>query len=57
LADEVDNSKADEKEKPFNGVPITIKENIDFVGTPSTNAGTGQAIQNEISLRNASWRR
>ena len=40
LADEVDNSEADEREKPFFGVPITIKENIDFVGTPSTNGLT-----------------
>ena len=31
LADEVDNSEADEKEKPFFGVPITIKENIDLI--------------------------
>ena len=37
MAEKADSSSADTKDRPFHGVPITIKENIDFVGTPTTN--------------------
>ena len=37
MADKADSSNTDTEDKPFHGVPITIKENIDFVGTPTTN--------------------
>ena len=37
MAEKADSSGADTKDRPFHGVPITIKENIDFVGTPTTN--------------------
>ena len=37
LAKKADNANDDERNRPFHGVPITIKENIDFVGTPTTN--------------------
>ena len=37
MADKADSSNTDIEDKPFHGVPITIKENIDFVGTPTTN--------------------
>ena len=37
LAKKADNASDDERNRPFHGVPITIKENIDFVGTPTTN--------------------
>ena len=37
LAEKADNASHEERNRPFHGVPITIKENIDFVGTPTTN--------------------
>ena len=37
LADEADSAGEEERKRPFHGVPFTIKENIDFVGTPTTN--------------------
>ena len=36
-ADKADESLNVDTSGPFHGVPITIKENIDFVGTPTTN--------------------
>ena len=36
-AKEADNASDEDRKRVFNGVPITIKENIDFVGTPTTN--------------------
>jgi amidase len=37
LADEADSAGEEERNRPFHGVPFTIKENIDFMGTPTTN--------------------
>jgi len=37
MAEEADNASKAERERPFHGVPITVKENIDYVGVPSTN--------------------
>ena len=37
LADEADSAGEEERKRPFHGVPFTIKENIDFMGTPTTN--------------------
>ena len=37
MAEKADSTSLDTKDRPFHGVPITIKENIDFVGTPTTN--------------------
>lgn len=36
LSDKADNASEDEKNRPFHGVPITIKENVDLVGSPTT---------------------
>ena len=35
-AEKADNANEEERNKPFHGVPFTIKENIDFKGTPTT---------------------
>ena len=35
-ADAADRADAAERARPFHGVPFTIKENIDFLGTPTT---------------------
>ena len=37
MADEADSASEEDRKRPFHGVPFTIKENIDFVGTPTTN--------------------
>ena len=37
LSDQADNASDDERNRPFHGVPITIKENVDLVGSPTTN--------------------
>jgi len=37
MADEADSAGEEERKRPFHGVPFTIKENIDFMGTPTTN--------------------
>ena len=37
LAEKADNASTEERERPFHGVPMTIKENIDLKGTPTTN--------------------
>ena len=37
LADEADSAGEEERKRSFHGVPFTIKENIDFMGTPTTN--------------------
>ena len=37
LADEADSAVEEDRKRPFHGVPFTIKENIDFMGTPTTN--------------------
>ena len=37
MAKEADNASDEDRKRLFHGVPITIKENIDFVGTPTTN--------------------
>ena len=36
LSDRADSASEDERNRPFHGVPITIKENIDLVGSPTT---------------------
>ena len=36
-AEKADNASQEDRKKPFHGVPFTIKENIDFMGTPTTN--------------------
>ena len=36
-AERADNASEADRKKPFHGVPFTIKENIDFMGTPTTN--------------------
>ena len=35
-ADKADNAKDEDRQRPFHGVPFTVKENIDVVGTPTT---------------------
>ena len=35
-ADKADNESHEDRQRPFHGVPFTIKENIDLVGTPTT---------------------
>ena len=35
-AEKADNANDEDRKKPFHGVPFTIKENIDFKGTPTT---------------------
>ena len=35
-AEKADNATDEDRKKPFHGVPFTIKENIDFKGTPTT---------------------
>ena len=35
-AEKADNASKEEQRRPFHGVPFTIKENIDFKGTPTT---------------------
>ena len=35
-AERADNASEADRKKPFHGVPFTIKENIDFKGTPTT---------------------
>ena len=37
LAEQADSGSEEDRKRPFHGVPFTIKENIDFVGTPTTN--------------------
>ena len=37
LAEEADSASEEDRKRPFHGVPFTIKENIDFMGTPTTN--------------------
>ena len=37
LAEKADSASDEERNRPFHGVPMTIKENIDFLGTPTTN--------------------
>lgn len=37
MARDADTASNEDRKRPFHGVPITIKENIDFVGTPTTN--------------------
>ena len=37
LAEKADSASDEERDRPFHGVPMTIKENIDFLGTPTTN--------------------
>ena len=37
LADQADSASEEDRKRPFHGVPFTIKENIDFMGTPTTN--------------------
>ncbi|MDC3019350.1 amidase family protein [Gammaproteobacteria bacterium] len=37
LAVKSDNASKEEKERPLHGVPFTVKENIDFIGLPTTN--------------------
>jgi len=37
LAEKADKASGEERQRPFHGVPITVKENIDFVGVPTTN--------------------
>ena len=36
-AEKADNASEEDRKRPFHGVPFTIKENIDFKGTPTTN--------------------
>ena len=36
-AEKADNANEEDRKRPFHGVPFTIKENIDFKGTPTTN--------------------
>ena len=36
-AEKADNASEEDRKRPFHGVPFTIKENIDFMGTPTTN--------------------
>ena len=36
-ASKADEASEEEKQRPLHGVPFTIKENIDFLGTPTTN--------------------
>ncbi len=43
-AKRADNDSNEERKRPFHGVPFTIKENIDLVGTPTTQ---GLAVQAE----------
>jgi len=40
MAKAADNAPEAERKRPFHGVPITIKENIDYVGVPTTNGLT-----------------
>tara|TARA_B100001013_G_scaffold322979_1_gene233710 strand:+ start:211 stop:1599 length:1389 start_codon:yes stop_codon:yes gene_type:complete len=35
-AEKADNASEEDRKRPFHGVPFTIKENIDFKGTPTT---------------------
>lgn len=50
-AKRADNASNEERKRPFHGVPFTIKENIDLVGTPTTQ---GLAVQAEaMPERNA----
>lgn len=37
MAQEADKATEEERNRPFHGVPITVKENIDYVGVPTTN--------------------
>ncbi len=37
MSEAADNASEDQRKRPFHGVPITIKENIDYVGVPTTN--------------------
>ena len=36
LAKQADSASEEDRQRPFHGVPFTIKENIDFIGTPTT---------------------
>ena len=36
-AEKADKANEEDRKRPFHGVPFTIKENIDFKGTPTTN--------------------
>ena len=50
-AEQADSASDEDKMRPFHGVPITIKENIDLVGTPTTQ---GLAVNAEaMPARNA----
>ena len=40
LADEADTAGTIERLRPLHGVPYTIKENIDLIGTPTTQGTT-----------------
>ena len=42
-ADRADSASEEERQQPFHGVPFTIKENIDLVGTPTTQGLAAQA--------------
>ena len=37
MAEAADKASEDLRKRPFHGVPITVKENIDYVGVPTTN--------------------
>ena len=50
-AGRADSAAQEDRQRPFHGVPFTIKENIDLVGTPTTQGLAAQA--DAMPARNA----
>ena len=50
-ADKADHASPELRQRPFHGVPFTIKENIDLVGTPTTQGLA--AFADTLPARNA----